>query len=89
MGIPGVRPYDFTLKDASPRHSYWRVFQLKFDGFVTVAVRKEPLRKCVVVKTFSERSSQEEIRMIHSVRHDSLVSVLEAFRFEGSFYFRI
>ncbi len=70
MGIPGIRPYDFTLKEASPWESYWRIFQLKFDRFVTVAVRKEPLRKCVIVKTFSERSSQEDIQMIHRIRHD-------------------
>ncbi len=86
MGIPGVRPYDFTLKEASPWESYWRIFQLKFDRFVTVAVRKEPLRKCVIVKTFSERSSQEDIQMIHRIRHDQIVNVLETFRFEGSFY---
>ena len=38
------------------------------------------------MKTFSERSSQEDIQMIHRIRHDNIVNVLETFRFEGSFY---
>lgn len=74
------------MKDASPWESYWKIFQLKFDRFVTVAVRKEPLRKCVIVKRFSEPDSQEELRMIHSIRHNHIVTVLKTFRFEGSFY---
>ena len=41
--MPGVRPYDFTLKGTSPWESYWRIFELKFDRFV------------IIVKTFSER----------------------------------
>ena len=53
---------------------------------MTVAVRKEALRKCVILKRFSESDSQEELRMIHSIRHDHIVTVLETFRFEGSFY---
>ena len=81
---PGIRYKG--MKDASPWESYWKIFQLKFDRFVTVAVRKEPLRKCVIVKRFSEPDSQEELRMIHSIRHDHIVTVLETFRFEGSFY---
>ena len=43
IGMPGVRPYDFTLKGTSPWESYWRIFELKFDRFV------------IIVKTFSER----------------------------------
>ena len=83
---PGIR-YKFKgMKDESPWESYWKIFQLKFDRFVTVAVRKEPLRKCVIVKKFSESDSQEELRMMHSIRHDHIVTVLETFRFEGSFY---
>lgn len=82
----GVRPNDFAFKDASPWASYWRIFQLKFDHFVSVAVRKEPLRKCVIVKTFPGQSSQDDIEMIHRIRHDKIVNVLETFRFEGSFY---
>ena len=69
-----------------PWESYWKIFQLKFNRFVTVAVPKEPLRKYVIVKRFSESDSQEELRMIHSIRHDHIVTVLETFRFEGSFY---
>lgn len=36
---------------------------------MTVVVRKEPLRKCVIVKRFSKSDSQEELRMMHSIRH--------------------
>ncbi len=57
-------------------------FQLKLDRFITVAVRKEPLRKRVVVKSFSH----EKLYMLHHIRHDNFVAVLESFNFEGSFY---
>ncbi len=84
---PGIRAYHYEgMKDESPWESYWKIFQLKFDRFVTVAVRKEPFRERVVVKSFSGPDSQEELRMIHNTRHDNIVAVLETFRFDGSFY---
>ena len=83
---PGIRYKYKGMKDESPWEHYWKIFQLKFDRFVTVAVQKEPLRKCVIVKSFSESDCQEELRMIHSIRHNHIVTVLETFRFEDSFY---
>lgn len=53
---------------------------------MTVVVRKEPLRKCVIVKSFSKSESQKELRIIHCIRHNHIVIVLETFFFEGSFY---
>jgi serine/threonine protein kinase len=39
------------------------------------------------VKSFATISnSQVELKMIHSIRHNHIVSVLEIFRFENSFY---
>ena len=82
----GIR-YKFKgMKDESLWENYWKIFQFKFDRFMTVAVRKELLRKCVIVKRFSESDFQEKLRMIYSIRHDYIVIVLEIFRFEGSFY---
>ena len=42
--------------------------------------------KRVIVKSFLESDSREELRMNHRIRHDHIVIVLETFRFEGSFY---
>lgn len=79
-GIQGMR-------DGSPWDSYWKSFQVKYTDFVTVAVRKGGRRKCVIVKSFSAGAdSQQELEMIHGIRHDNIVTVLETFRFEGSFH---
>jgi len=83
---PGIRPYDYGVKDASPWESYEKIYQLMLDRFVTVAVQKKPPSKCVVVKRFSEPECQQELQMISSIRHEKIVTVLETFRFEGGFY---
>lgn len=74
------------MKDGSPWDSYRLIFQHKFVHFVTVAVRKESPRKRVIVKNFSGRDFPRELEMIHSIRHDKIVTVLETFRFDGSFH---
>jgi hypothetical protein len=83
---PGIRPYDYGVKDASPWESYRKIYQLKFDRFVTVAVQNEPLLKCGIVKRFSGPECKEKLQLIRSVRHDKIVTVLETFRFEDAFY---
>ncbi|MCJ1473170.1 hypothetical protein MMC13_001821 [Lambiella insularis] len=69
---PGVQMEYKGMRDGSPWGSYWKSFQVKYTDFVTVAVRKGGRRKCVV--------------MIHGIRHDNIVTVLETFRHEGSFH---
>ncbi len=84
---PGIQIQYRGMKDGSPWDSYSKIFQLKYHNFVHVAARKRSPRKCVLVKSFAAVSdSQVELEMIHSIRHDHIVSVLETFRFEGSFY---
>jgi hypothetical protein len=84
---PGIHIEYRGMKDGSPWDSYSKIFQLKYNNFVHVAARKRSPRKCVLVKSFAAVSdSQVELEMIHSIRHDHIVSVLETFRFEGSFY---
>ena len=83
---PGIRYKYKGMKDESPWEHYWKIFQLKFDRFVTVAVQKEPLRKCVIVKRFSESDCQEGLRIIYNIRHNHIITVFKTFRFEGSFY---
>ncbi|KAL2056557.1 hypothetical protein ABVK25_002951 [Lepraria finkii] len=82
--LPGIQYRG--VRDGSPWEVYCKIYQLKFDRFETVAARKEPPCKCVIMKCFSELDSREELRMIHSIRHDHIVTVLETFRFEGSLY---
>ncbi len=75
------------MKDGLLWDSYSKIFQFKFNNFVYVAVRKRSPRKCVLVKSFAAVSdSQIELEIIHSIRHDYIVSVLEIFCFEGLFY---
>lgn len=84
---PGIQMQYRGMKDGSPWDSYSKIFQLKYSNFVIVAARKRAPRKRVVVKSFAAGSdSQEELQIIHSLRHDHIVTVLETFRFEGSFY---
>ena len=84
---PGVQLEYKRMKDGSPWDSYWKSFQVKYTEFVTVAVRKEGRRKCVVVKSFlAGADSQQQLEMIHDIRHDNIVTVLETFRHEGSFH---
>lgn len=84
---PGVQVEHKGIKDGSPWNSYSRSFQVKFTDFVTVATRIGGRRKCVVVKSFlAGEHSQQQLEMIHGIRHDNIVTVLETFRHEGSFH---
>ena len=74
------------IKDESPQESYQKIFQLKFNRFIIIAVRKESLRKCVIVKRFLESDFQEELRIIYSIWYDYIIIVLEIFRFKSLFY---
>ncbi len=80
-----IREYK-KMKNESSWKSYKKIFQLKLDRFITVAVRKELLRKRVVVKSFSGSDSHEKLHMLHHIRHDNFVAVLESFSFEKFFY---
>ncbi len=80
-----IREYK-GMKNESPWKSYRKIFQLKLDRFITVAVRRESLRKRVVVKSFSRPDSHEKLHMLHHIRHDNFVAVLESFSFEEFFY---
>jgi len=72
--------------DGSPWDAYCKKFQLQLDDEVTVAVWKGIPRRRVIIKRFSMSDSQQELQMIHNVRNDNIVTALQTFRFEGSFY---
>lgn len=50
---------------------------------MTVAARKGARRKCGMIKSFPVGA--DILEMIHDVRHDNMVTVLETFLFEGIF----
>ena len=84
---PRTRPDEYEgVKNESPWNTYKKRFQVKLDRWVTIADRRESVRKRVVVKSFSGQDSYDELRMLHHIRHDNFATVLESFRFEGSFY---
>ncbi len=80
-----IREYK-RMKNESSWKSYKKIFQLKLDRFITVVVRKESLRKRVIVKSFSKSDSHEKLHMLHHIWHDNFVVVLESFSFEKFFY---
>ncbi len=80
-----IREYK-GMKNKSSWKSYKKIFQLKLDHFITVAVQKESLRKRVIVKSFSKSDSHEKLHMLHHIRHDNFVVVLESFSFKKFFY---
>jgi len=80
-----IREYK-RMKNESSWKSYKKIFQLKLDHFITVVVRKESLRKRVIVKSFSRSDSHEKLHMLHHIQHDNFVVVLESFSFEKFFY---
>ncbi len=84
---PRTRPDEYEgVKNESPWNTYKKRFQVKLDRWVTVADRRESVRKRVVVKSFSGQDSYDDLRMLYHIRHGNFVTVLESFRFEGSFY---
>jgi len=80
-----IREYK-RMKNESLWKSYKKIFQLKLDHFITVAVQKESLCKHVVMKSFLKSDSYKKLHMLHHIQHDNFVVVLESFSFKKFFY---
>jgi hypothetical protein len=61
----GVRAHDYVpTKYESPWRSYQKVYELKLDGFVVVAIRKAPSCELVTVKSFSGSDRDGKVKML-------------------------
>lgn len=84
---PTVRAYKFVKRE-SPWRSYEKVFELRLGvgDLVTVAQRKDPSSGVVNMRKFPAPNGEEKLRILQQLRHRNIVSVLEVFSFEESFY---
>ncbi len=83
----GIRPYAYVkLKYESPWHSLQKVYELKLDGFITVATRKPPSCEVVTVKNFVGPNRDEKLKRLQQTQNQNFQGFLEAFESEGSVY---
>ena len=75
-----------TVQHGIPWKIYEKGYDLKLDQFVTVATRKAPLHGKVAVKTFAGRDANRKLDMLHRVRHERFVSLLEVFESDTAWY---
>lgn len=85
-GPESVRPE--SVKHESPWRSYDKNYELRLGvgDRVTVAERKEPLDGVVTVRSFSAYNAEEKLRVLHRIKHENFVPVLEVFSSEDSFH---
>ena len=83
----GVRPHEYVEpKDESPWNSLQKVYELKLDGYIAVAIRKPPSCELVTVKNLNGTDRDEKVKRLQQTQHENFVTFLEAFHFKGSMY---
>ena len=83
----GVRPHEYVrIKNESPWQSLRKVYELKLDGFITVAIRKPPSCEIVTVKNFVGSDREQKVKRLQQTQHENFVRFLEAFHSEGAVY---
>lgn len=81
----GIRTHEYVkTKYESPWHSLQKVYELKLDGFIIVAIRKDSSCELVTVKNFVGFDRDEKVKRLQQTQHQNFVGFLEAFDFEGS-----
>ena len=74
------------IKYASPWDSYDEKYELQFDIFITVAVKKDSPSALSTIKKFDQSSSDEKLLILQTLRHKCFSIPLDVFRFEESLY---
>jgi hypothetical protein len=77
-----------TLKtrNESPWESCEKILDLNLDGTVTVAQRRAPHAGLVAIRVFRSADAEKALYRHQHVKHDHIVSVLDAFTTEASLY---
>ena len=82
-----VRPHEYVgPKQESPWQSLQKVYELKLDGFVTVAIRRPPSYELVTVKNFVGSDGHQKVNKLQHTQYQNIVGFLEAFHFAGSIH---
>ena len=83
----GIRPHEYVeMKYESPWHGLQKVYELKLDSFIAVAIRKPPSCELVTVKNFVGSDSDTKVKRLQQTQHQNFLGFLEAFHSEGSVY---
>ena len=81
----GIRPQDYVeMRYESPWKSLQKVYELKLDGFIAVAIRKPPSCELVTVKNISGPDKERKVKMLQRIQHANFVAFQESFHFEDS-----
>ena len=73
------------VQDGSPWETLQRVYELRFDMFTTIAIRKASPCDLVTVKAL-RKTECEELEMLQQIRHSNFVALLESFRDQDGLY---
>jgi hypothetical protein len=82
---PRAREYVGT-RDESPWNRFRKAYELKFEVFTTVAMRKASPCEVVMVKEFQTPEGIEKLRMLQQIRHENFIAFLEPFQQQESSY---
>lgn len=81
----GIRTHKYVkTKYESPWHSLQKVYELKLDSFIIVAIRKNSSCELVIVKNFVGFDRDKKIKRLQQTQHQNFVNFLEVFDFEES-----
>ncbi|KAH6672611.1 kinase-like domain-containing protein [Halenospora varia] len=84
---PGIdAPRDLKARKESPWGSYTEVLNLNLNGPITVAERKSPHSGLVAIKVFPSTAAEKALYRHQHIKHDKIVTVLDAFTTETSLY---
>ena len=81
----GIRSHEYVgIQNESPWQSLQKVYELKLDGFIYVAIRKSPSCELVTVKNFLGSDKDRKVKRLQQTQHENFVGFLEAFQSDGS-----
>ena len=81
-----LRAHEYVeVQDGSPWETFQRTYELKFDVFTIIAIRKASPCDLVAVKVFPKIECKE-LEMLQQIRHANFVAFLESFRDQDGFY---
>ena len=73
----------YMRNNESPWKYFQKHFELKLDGFLTIASRRDAPFDLVMVKSFRNSHADEKFKMLHDIRHKNFLEVIRCFSFEN------
>ena len=72
----------WVVKHESPWITYQKAYELKFDQYITVAVRRRPYSGRVVIRDFDAREASYKLGVLRKISHERFVTLLDVFQSE-------